>query len=87
MFVLISGFSYSQWRVQYQRLRRCKQLGHAQYVFPSATHTRFEHSLGVQHKAGKLVKRFMDNQPGLNLTAKDKLCVEIAATMHDCGHG
>ena len=72
---------------QFQRLRRCKQLGHAGYVFQNATHSRFEHSIGVAYKAGKLVKRFMEKQPGLNVTTKDKLCVEIAALVHDLGHG
>jgi hypothetical protein len=72
---------------QYQRLRRCKQLGHASLVFQNATHSRFEHSLGVAFKAGKLCKRIMEHQPDLNVTAKDKLCVEIAALVHDLGHG
>jgi len=72
---------------QYQRLRRCKQLGHASLVFQNATHSRFEHSVGVAYKAGKVVKRIQEKQPGLNVTAKDKLCVEIAALVHDLGHG
>ena len=72
---------------QYQRLRRCKQLGHASLVFQNATHSRFEHSVGVAYKAGKVVRRIQEKQPGLNVTAKDKLCVEIAALVHDLGHG
>ncbi len=36
---------------QFQRLRNIKQLGTTSYVWPAATHTRFEHSLGeVSHK-------------------------------------
>lgn len=72
---------------QFQRLRRCKQLGHASLRFPGAQHTRFEHSLGVAYKAGIVVNRIQENQPLLNVDDKDKLCVEIAALVHDIGHG
>ena len=72
---------------EYQRLRRCKQLGHASLVFQNATHTRFEHSLGVAYKAGRVVRRIQERFPPLKVTNKDKLCVEIAALVHDLGHG
>jgi len=34
---------------EFQRLRDIKQLGGASYVFPSAIHTRFEHSINVSY--------------------------------------
>lgn len=45
-----------------QRLRRIKQLAFLHYVFPGATHTRFEHSLGVLHMAGEVWDRLRENQ-------------------------
>ena len=46
----------------FQRLRRIKQTAFLSFVFPGATHTRFEHSLGVMHIAGKAWKRIEENQ-------------------------
>ena len=40
----------------FQRLRRIKQLGFSEFVFPGATHTRFAHSIGVFHTARRLMK-------------------------------
>lgn len=40
----------------FQRLKRIKQLGVASVVFPGATHTRFEHSLGTMHVADLIIK-------------------------------
>lgn len=45
-----------------QRLRRIKQLAFLHYVFPGATHTRFEHSLGVLHMASVAWERLYANQ-------------------------
>lgn len=63
-----------------QRLRRIRQLGFSQLVYPSATHSRFEHSLGALHLAG----RFAD---ALNLDEDEAQRLRLAALLHDVGHG
>lgn len=45
----------------FQRLRRIKQLGLLNLVFPSANHTRFEHSLGAMHLASNFFKALLLN--------------------------
>lgn len=63
-----------------QRLREINQLGAVRRVYPSATHTRFEHSLGVMHIAGILA-----NSVGLS---DDKVTeCRLAGLLHDTGHG
>ena len=74
----------------FQRLRRIKQLGFSEFVYPGATHTRFAHSLGVFHLARRLieiidVKLKKRGSPTSNNSEKDAaLC---AALLHDLGHG
>lgn len=41
----------------FQRLKNLKQLGVCDYIFPGATHTRFEHSLGTYHLADRIMHR------------------------------
>ncbi len=53
-----------------QRLRRIKQLAFLQYVFPGASHSRFEHSLGVMHLAGVAWNKLYENQKSLRHTTK-----------------
>lgn len=83
---------FDDWVIQFidtphfQRLRNIKQLGTTYYVFPGASHNRFEHSIGVAHLAYSLVKGLQDRQPDLKVE-KDLECVTLAALCHDLGHG
>ncbi|HTY92179.1 MAG TPA: HD domain-containing protein [Methanocella sp.] len=61
-----------------QRLRNVKQLGWTNLVYPGANHTRFEHSLGTYYLASRL---------GSELSEEERREIEIAALLHDIGHG
>ncbi|MCH7660065.1 MAG: HD domain-containing protein [Euryarchaeota archaeon] len=63
-----------------QRLRRIRQLSTVSLVYPSANHTRFEHSLGVYHLASAAADH-------LDLAPTDARRVRAAALLHDVGHG
>jgi hypothetical protein len=67
-----------------QRLHRLRQLAGAEYVYPGANHTRFEHSIGVMHLAGRLAETSYLSQ---YLSEDDIQKVRIAALLHDVGHG
>ncbi|MCK4968774.1 MAG: HD domain-containing protein, partial [Candidatus Aenigmarchaeota archaeon] len=62
-----------------QRLRNIKQLGPTNLVYPSAVHTRFEHSIGVMHLAEKMAG-------ALKLSETTKKELKIASLLHDIGH-
>lgn len=49
-------------RPEFQRLRRLSQTGFVHYIFPGATHSRFEHSLGAMHVASLLYTSMLSNQ-------------------------
>ena len=71
----------------FQRLDNIKQLGGCSYIYPSATHTRKEHSIGVCHLAGLMVEHLRRTQPNLGIDNADYLCVKWAGLVHDIGHG
>ncbi len=79
----------------FQRLRRIKQLALTEMVYPSATHTRFEHSLGVMHLASEFYdtivrnnKNYLEGKLHYNEAGfeRDKQLVRLAALLHDIGH-
>ncbi|KAH9887730.1 HD-domain/PDEase-like protein [Cubamyces lactineus] len=72
---------------QFQRLRNIKQLGTSYYVWPGASHNRFEHCLGVAYLAQTLAMHLKESQPSLGITQRDVQCVTIAGLCHDLGHG
>ncbi|HXV22959.1 MAG TPA: HD domain-containing protein [Alphaproteobacteria bacterium] len=83
------------WRLlqspDFQRLRRIKQLGVSEFVFPSATHSRFAHSVGVFHNARRLVKLIrreieLGRVNGHFDQDRAKIAI-LAALLHDIGHG
>jgi HD superfamily phosphohydrolase len=67
-----------------QRLRRLRQLAGAEYVYPGANHTRFEHCIGVMHLAGQMTENPFLSQ---YFSEEDSQMIRIAALLHDVGHG
>ena len=67
------------------RLSRLKQLGPTHYVYPGATHTRFEHSLGAFHLVCQAVGALGERGVCILEHAPDG--VISAMLLHDLGHG
>ena len=63
----------------FQRLRRIKQLAMSYLIYPGATHTRFEHSLGTMKVAGEIC-------PRLEIPDEMREKIRLAALLHDIGH-
>ena len=72
---------------EFQRLRDLRQLSTVHYVFPSANHTRFEHSIGVCHLARILMSNLREKQPDLCISVRDIELTCLAGLLHDIGHG
>lgn len=79
----------------FQRLRRIRQLAWTDMVYPGATHTRFEHSMGVMHVASEMYKSILSrkkeylidklgfNDAGLD---HDLTLLRLTSLVHDIGH-
>ncbi len=68
----------------FQRLRRIKQMGLADYVYPSANHTRFSHSLGALHLMKKSIETL--KWKGIKITDEEYKAASISILLHDIGH-
>jgi hypothetical protein len=69
----------------FQRLRRIKQLGLTDYVYPGALHTRFHHALGAMHLMGVTLDNLRSK--GHDISEKEFESALIAILLHDVGHG
>lgn len=69
----------------FQRLRRIRQLGVSEYVYPGALHTRFQHAIGAMHLMGKALDRLRGQ--GIEITDQEYEAGLIAVLLHDIGHG
>ena len=90
----VDQFEHTLWRViqtpPFQRLRRIRQLGFSEFVFPGATHTRFAHSVGVFHVARSLmrvIRRHIDADTTRQFGDAQAKVALAAALVHDVGHG
>ena len=83
-------FEHTLWQViqtkPFQRLRRIRQLGFSELVFPGATHTRFAHSIGVFHTARTLLAA-IEPKMGKRLKSHQREVTLAASLVHDVGHG
>ena len=70
----------------FQRLRHIRQLGLAYLVYPGATHTRFDHALGVYHLARWALSLLAERGDLSRLDPIDCRLVPYAALLHDIGH-
>ena len=74
-----------------QRLRQIHQLQTAWWVYPTAEHTRFQHSLGAMHLASRATAALLDSLrevcPDLPSRGYVESLMRLAALLHDVGHG
>jgi len=77
-----------------QRLRKIKQLGLADCVFPTLGYSRFEHTLGVVGRLAQILNKLIENQKRINkedqfflsTINKYEIPIRLAALFHDTGH-
>jgi HD superfamily phosphohydrolase len=74
-----------------QRLRFIRQLGVVHWVYPGATHSRFEHSLGVLHQSQQLISAINQasgtESDAAPINREKAALVRLCAILHDVGHG
>ncbi|HIJ54369.1 MAG TPA: HD domain-containing protein [Planctomycetes bacterium] len=68
----------------FQRLRQLKQLAMAQLVYPTATHTRFAHSIGALGTMIRIIRAAEENRINFGQDVEENL--RLAALLHDIGH-
>ncbi|MGB2752895.1 MAG: HD domain-containing protein [Pyrinomonadaceae bacterium] len=69
---------------EFQRLRRIRQLGLAYFAYQAAEHSRFTHSLGAFHLAGRMIAKL---RLSYTISEEAQTAVRVAALLHDIGHG
>ncbi len=69
----------------FQRLRRIRQLGLAEFVYPGALHTRFHHALGAMHLMGEALQTL--SAKGNRISDEEWEAARAAILLHDIGHG
>lgn len=74
-----------------QRLRCIYQLQSARWVYPSAEHSRFQHSLGAMHLAGRFAQQIYPSLASTDPETPSLPFIEellrVTALLHDVGHG
>ena len=70
----------------FQRLRQIRQLGLAYLVYPGATHTRFDHALGVYHLARRALALLGERGELDGVDPLECRLAPLAALLHDIGH-
>lgn len=73
-------------RPEFQQLGRIKQLGPSFLVYPGATHSRLNHSLGVFHTAHRMVNHFVRRADTPPFSLEGVKAFLTAALLHDLGH-
>ena len=69
----------------FQRLRNIKQLGLTSFVYPGATHSRFQHGLGALHLMDMAIQTLRSK--GIKISPEEEEAAFIAILLHDAGHG
>ena len=69
----------------FQRLRRIRQLGMTDMVYPGALHTRFQHSIGTMHLMNQAIHALQIK--GVDISEQESLDAAVAILLHDIGHG